>query len=802
MTALTGLRVLDLTTEMGILAPRFFIGMGAEVIRIEPPGGDPLRQRAPFAPDRNGVPGPSLFWAQQTVGRQCVELDLTSETGRKDFRDLVSTMDFVIESRHHELAALGLDYDDLHASNPELIWVSITPFGRTGPRANWKGTDIIAMAAGGLLYLCGDRDRPPVRVTVEQGYAQAGVNAAEAAMLAHHARTKFGVGQLVDVSMQETIVNALGNARLYFVVDGLVNERVGGGRSFGSTGMRLIYPSSDGHVAFWRDAGSYALLAKWIADEGLAHNIDPAEWRVMPLVGVAAPGPEKMAEFDRAVGPLFLGHETDYLYEEGQRRGLMVCPVSSAADLLESPQLNARGFFVDAGDKTLPPGAKVPGAPFKMSATPWVTGGVMAERTESGRARGHRPVPAAVGELDSRRVFEGLRIADFSWVGVGPWATQLLAMMGADVIRVESAHKPDTFRSSGPWQPGTTGLDRSAYYANFNRDKRSMTLNLRHPRAAEVAARLIAKSDVMTESFTQGFLAEVGLDYEHVRKIRPDIIMMSMSMEGQDGPHAAFKGFGLTLQATAGITGLTGWPDRAPVGTGVAYTDWFATHIASFALSAALEHRNRTGEGQYIDLSQLEATIYALDAAVLEYTATGHIAQRTGNRHPRMAPHGVYPVLGTDRWIAIAVENDEQWLSLCSVVDKDAWNVDQRIATAGGRLASASLDDMIAETTRGWDGEALAVALQAVGVPAHIVATTADLETDPQLQHREHGWRTPHPLLGPIPLDSPAFRLERTPLYPFRPSPMLGGDNEAIYRDLLAYTEEEFIELMADGLVE
>ena len=277
---------------------------------------------------------------------------------------------------------------------------------------------------------------------------------------------------------------------------------------------------------------------------------------------------------------------------------------------------------------------------------------------------------------------------------------------------------------------------------------------------------------------------------------------MSMSMEGQDGPHAAFKGFGLTLQATAGITGLTGWPDRAPVGTGVAYTDWFATHIASFALSAALEHRNRTGEGQYIDLSQLEATIYALDAAVLEYTATGHIAQRTGNRHPRMAPHGVYPVLGTDRWIAIAVENDEQWLSLCSVVDKDAWNVDQRLATAGGRLASASLDDMIAETTRGWDGEALAVALQAVGVPAHIVATTADLETDPQLQHREHGWRTPHPLLGPIPLDSPAFRLERTPLYPFRPSPMLGGDNEAIYRDLLGYTEEEFIELMADGLVE
>jgi crotonobetainyl-CoA:carnitine CoA-transferase CaiB-like acyl-CoA transferase len=805
--ALSGLRVIDLTTEMGVLAPRLFAGMGAEVIRIEPPGGDPLRRIGASAEIDGAVQG--VWWAQQMRGRSSVEVALGTLGGNARFRELVASADFVIESRHAELDEFGLDYEDLAAENQHVVWVSITPFGRTGPRAHWKATDLIAMAAGGLLYLCGDRDRPPVRVTAEQGYAQAGVHAAEAAMLAHHARNRFGTGQLVDVSMQEAVSNALGNARLYYVVDGIINERVGGGRSFGSTGMRLIYPSADGHIAFWRDAGTYTLLAQWIADEGLVDTIDPKEWRMMPLVGPSAPGLEKMREFDAAILPLFAMHPTDHLYEEGQRRGLMICPVATVAGILGSPQLRARQFFVPTSPGSI---AQVPGAPFKMSATPWVDGppappppGPLSpvrwrRGVEDGPVERGAPGP---GEGDSRQVFAGLRVADFSWVGVGPKATELLAMMGADVIRVESSHKPDTFRSSGPWQPGTTGLDRSAYYANFNRDKGSVALNLRHPRAGEVARRLIAVSDVMTESFTPGFLAEVGLDWPHVRKTRPDIIMMSMSMEGQDGPHASFKGFGLTLQATAGITGLTGWPDRPPVGTGVAYTDWFATHIASFALSAALEHRRRTGEGQYIDLSQLEATVYALDAAILEFSATGRAAGRAGNRHARMAPHGVYPVAGTDRWIAIAVEDDEQWLKFCRVLRAVDWAGDERFATIAGRIAGAKgLDGLIAAGTLGWDGETLAAALQEAGIPAHIVSTTADLEADPQLAHREHGWRTPHPLLGPIPLDAPAFRLRGTPLYPLRPSPMLGEDNERVYREVLGYSEEEFIELMAAGVVE
>src|SRR5947209_7804096 len=222
-------------------------------------------------------------------------------------------------------------------------------------------------------------------------------------------------------------------------------------------------------------------------------------------------------------------------------------------------------------------------------------------------------------------------------------AAQNLAFYGAGVIRVESARRPDSFRSSGPYPAGSTGYDRSAYWANYNRNKLGMTINLGSPRGRALALELIAVSDVVTESFTPGTMGRLGLDYETCRRVRPDLVMISMSLAGQDGPWAGYRGYGLILQAQAGFTHLTGWPDRPPAGTGVAYTDWVATHFAATALIAALDHRRRTGEGQYIDLSQLEASVYGLDAAVLDAAVNHRDLSRRGNRHPAAAPHGVYP---------------------------------------------------------------------------------------------------------------------------------------------------------------
>ena len=306
----------------------------------------------------------------------------------------------------------------------------------------------------------------------------------------------------------------------------------------------------------------------------------------------------------------------------------------------------------------------------------------------------------------------------------------------------------------------------------------------------------------MTEGFTLGFMREVGLDYESVRAIRPDVIMISMSMEGQGGPHEAFRGFGLILQATAGISGLTGWPDRAPVGTGVAYTDWFVTHLAAAALLAAVDHRRRTGEGQYIDLSQLEAMTYGLDAALLDYLNTGRDATRSGNRHPEHTPHGVFPCEGEDRWCAIAVTSVGAWLALCREMGREDWASDAGLMTAEGRRAREDeLEAEIAEWTSGLTAEALQESLQARGVAAHLVATVGGIEHDVQLQHRGHWWLTDHAVIGPLTYDGPAYRLSETRAEPGRGAPLMGEHNAYVYEEVMGYSEDELAELVAQGIV-
>ena len=405
---------------------------------------------------------------------------------------------------------------------------------------------------------------------------------------------------------------------------------------------------------------------------------------------------------------------------------------------------------------------------------------------------------------DALRVFEGVRIADFAWVGVGPNATMQMAFHGAEVIRIESSLKPDTFRSGGPRPQGDRSLDGSAYFAKFNRGKRGMALNLQHPRAVEVAKRLVAVSDVVTESFAPGFLNRIGLGWDDLRAVKPDLIMASMSMEGQTGPHAGFRGFGLTLQATAGVTALTGWPDRQPVGTGVAYTDWIATHVAIIALLAALDYRRRTGEGQYIDVSQLEASSLVLDATLIDALNTGRVQPPLANRDLRYAPHGVFPCAGDDRWCAIATTSDAQWHALASVISEErSLAGDERYASAAQRLAAQDeLEPLIAAWTCSRSVEEVEQTLQSVGVPAHRVAAMRDVQDDPQLAHREHWRRSEHPVIGDVSYETPAWRFSNTPPPPPAHSPLLGQDNEYIYRELLGYSEEEFTELLIEGVMQ
>ena len=808
-TAMTGAlapyRVIDLTREMGAVCTRILAGLGADVVRVEPPGGDVTRLRAPLIEGGGG--DLSAWWAQMHAGKRSITLDQAA-ADTAFLLDLCASADAVVLSPDDCGALWPLALDEVAQRAPHVVRTVITPFGLAGPKAGWSGSDLVGLASGGLLSLCGDPDRAPLRVSVEQAYGLAGAQACVGTLLALHARNLTGRGQLVDVSVQASVANALGNSRLYYAMDGLVTKRAGGGRAFGTQGTRLIFPSADGHVAFWRQPESLRALAQWFDDAGEPRTFDAEAWAGRALAGGALPNPEEVELLEGEIRRFFAHRSTHELAEEGQPRGLMIYPVNTMADIVESEHLAARGFFEEAPS---PAGTlRMPGAPMKLAGTPWRTGaiagaGAHEEEVRAEVAAGRR-APASgepEGSVGARDLFRGVRVADFSWVGVGPNSTQMLAWHGAEVIRVESTLKLDTFRSGGPRPEGDRSPDGSAYWANHNRDKLGVQINLRTPEGVEAAKRLIAVSDVVTESFTPGFMARIGLDYEAVRALKPDAIMISMSMEGQYGPHAQFRGFGLILQAAAGITGLTSWPDRPPTGTGVAYTDWVAMHFAASSLLAALDHRERTGEGQYIDLSQLEATTYALDGALVAALNGGGSATPNGNRHPEAVPHGVFACEGEDRWCAVSVMGEAQWAGLCEATGRGDWAADEGLRAAAGRKRR---EDEIEAGLAAWCGERTAEEaqerLQAAGVPAHLVATMADVQHDPQLRHRGHFWETDHPVIGPLAYDGPAYLLSETRAGPHKPAPLLGQHTEQVFRELLGYSEGELAELVASGAIQ
>lgn len=404
-------------------------------------------------------------------------------------------------------------------------------------------------------------------------------------------------------------------------------------------------------------------------------------------------------------------------------------------------------------------------------------------------------------------VFKGIRVADFAWVGVGPLVSKYLADHGAEVIRIESGVRPEPLRRAPPFVDDQPGLDNSGYYADFNSSKLCCSLNMQHPKGVELAKRLIAECDIVTESFTPKAMRAWGLTYEDLREIRPDIIMISMPMYGSTGPWSMWQGYGHVLQAAAGISHLTHYPGEEPIGTGVAYTDFLVPHFAAAALIAALDHRQRTGEGQNIDFGQLEAALHATETMLLDYSVNGREQQALGARHLEHAPHGTYQCAprgdDDDRWIAIACTGDDEWRALAETAGHPEWAEDARFRTRLDRLSRQDeLDAAIAAWTRTQHAESLMAALQAAGVPAGVVQTPEDLRSDPQLEHRGHFWMLDHPTMGRRAYDGPSFRLSATPANLHKAAPLLGEDNEYVWKQIARLTDDEYVELLIDGALE
>jgi benzylsuccinate CoA-transferase BbsF subunit len=401
-----------------------------------------------------------------------------------------------------------------------------------------------------------------------------------------------------------------------------------------------------------------------------------------------------------------------------------------------------------------------------------------------------------------KQVFEGVKVADFSWVAVGPQVARELAFHGATVVRVECHRWPETTRTAGPFKDGKTGIDRSAFATAYNTNKYGISLDLNTPRGQEIATRLVQWADVVTDSMSPGAMAKWGLDYESCKKIKPDIIYYSTCQMGQEGPYRQFKGYGMLGVSYAGYCNLNGWPDRDPLPLFNNHSDFISPYYLTTALIAALLYRRKTGKGMYLDQSQVEVGINLLGPTVLDYMANRRIATRMGNRDPYHAPHGLFPCKGADRWVAIAVTSDKEWRMLCRVMGNPDWASDSKFATALGRKDNEDeIEALIGEWTVNHTADEVMTLLQHAEVPAGVVQKAEDLFTDPQLRHREHFRFLEHKVIGRHAYHSPAYRLSKTPCDIRKPGPCLGEDNEFVYREILGLSDDEIAELLIDGVV-
>lgn len=399
---------------------------------------------------------------------------------------------------------------------------------------------------------------------------------------------------------------------------------------------------------------------------------------------------------------------------------------------------------------------------------------------------------------------KGIRFADLTWAGAGPFSTKLFSDFGAEVIKIESASRPDPVRVGGPYKDGIAGINRSGYFASRNTGKKSFSINLKNAKSREILFEIIREADVVSNNFGPGAMERLGLGYDEIKAIKPDIIYLAMPMYGDTGPLANLLGVGMTISAVTGLMWQTGYEGEGPIGPGTHFPDHAANpYHAAFAVMAALRHKRATGKGLKIDLSQVESTINCMGPAVLEHAATGIEQERRGNRSAHHAPHNIFRCAGDDDWCAVAVLTDSQWQALCKVIGEPALAADRDLATAKGRLAQAErIEAAVGRWTASRDATAAMMALQAAGVPAGVVANSRYLmEDDVQLQHRGYWETIDHPEMGETRFTAPPFLLDGERVELKRP-PLLGEHTDTILTQVLGYAPERVKALRAEGVIE
>jgi crotonobetainyl-CoA:carnitine CoA-transferase CaiB-like acyl-CoA transferase len=800
---LGGLRVIELEGAAPFFCGKLFADLGASVVKVEPPGGDPARRLPPLV----SLPGTgrlSTSWLSFTLGKQIVVLDSRQREGAGALRELIEGADVLIHGYTAAGAArVGIALDDLEVHRPGLVTVAITPFGYEGPLAEWLGSELVHFAMSGYLYMTGEAEGRPIRPSAPiQSFLHAGNQAFAAALLALRRRRLTGEGAFVDQAIRETGTWMLTHTYQFWDMQRINLRRQGSGRDMGSRKrLKSVYPSADGHIVWMFTTGHLGAralngLVAWMDEQGMAPQwLRDLDWETVDLLGSA---PDMTERLEEVFGGFFASKTGTELLEWAIAHGLMLAPVNTVRDVAHDPQLLARKAW-----RTIEqPGIgsiTVPGPPVRVEGVHW-------------ESRGPSPVPlapkpAVASEMPARAAgpalpLAGVRVLDFGSTLAAPIVGRFLSDFGAEVIKVESQAHPDTLRVGTPYAGGVAGVDRSGYFAAYNAGKRSFALNLQSSEAAAIVEKLVAGADVLIENFAPGVMRRLGFGRKVLHGWNPRLVIASHSLQGQTGPRSRHRGYGQIASAMTGWYDLTGEEGGEPLGPYSAYTDFLSWPLLLSAVLIGIEERDRTGKGQYIDHAQVESSLHFLAPLLLEDQLTGCTHTRCGNREDGLAPNNAYRSLGEDRWVAITVATEGQWRVLCEVLGAPELAADRRFATIEGRKRhEAELDGCIDALTARWDAPDLAARLQAAGVPAGPVARAEDLFSDPQIAHRGRFRRLEHSELGDHAVLLHSFRISGMDAGPWRPAPRLGEHTYEVARDILGLDDEEFARLTDLGVL-
>lgn len=707
--ALDGLKVVEIGSGVAVgYATRLLADLGAEVVRVEPSGDDVLS--APLSEQLVRYLG---------AGKQSTTVDPAGLEAH-----------LVIES----LGPGVLDLAPLLATNPRLAVVRISPFGQEGPYRDRPVTDLVLQAAGGWVNKHGSPEDGPVMVGGRLAEYTAGSYAAAAGLTAWSTALDLGEPVVADLSMLECLVGTLPYPMLQVEQWETLGMLEPDDRPSSQPG---IVRASDGWV------GLNALTGQHWYDLCAMVGADAWADRQRELSGDSS----ARAAFHRDLQGWLDERTVDEVVELAQAFRIPAAPVADAEALIACPQLTARSWLVPDPEGT----GYRPGPPYRLSRTPVLPPRVAPQPDEDERGaivhQRQRAVTTSSATAQPYLPYSGLRVVELGNFWAGPYATMYLGAMGADVIKVESVQRPDGFRFTGSYpEEGEDWHERSGMFQATNLNKRGVTLDASRPDGRALLQRLIGTCDILVENFSARVMHNFGLDYDDVRGLRPDIIMARMPGFGLEGPWRDYVGWAMVIEQAAGMAWLTGDRDGIPRNPGGFIDPIVGMHTVT-AILAALEHREHTGEGQQIEVAQLEVGACLSAEQIIAATAGAEAPMRSGNRSRSLAPQGVYGC--ADDWVALSVRDDGEWKSLVGALGRPSWATVTQFDVLAGRLAGHDeIDAGLSAWTQERTASEVTDVLDRLGIPGAMLLTPAAMYTDPQLVARDWYQELPHPVTG------------------------------------------------------